>query len=52
LYQPRPESRLAVTVYVGFTADTSFASIGMMPMPYAKQWVAAAVLAPVKTSIT
>jgi hypothetical protein len=24
----------------------------MMPMPYAKQWVAAAILAPVKTSIT
>lgn len=52
LYQPRPESRLGVTVYVGFTADTSFASIGMMPMPYAKQWVAAAILAPVRTSIT
>jgi hypothetical protein len=24
----------------------------MMPMPYAKQWVAAAILAPVRTSIT
>jgi hypothetical protein len=24
----------------------------MMPMPYAKQWVASAILAPVKTSIT
>ena len=52
LYQPRPESRLGVTVYVGFTADTSFASIGMMPMPYAKQLWAAAVLSPVTTSIT
>jgi len=52
LYQPRPESRLAVTVYVGFTADTSFASIGMMPMPYAKPLWAAAVLSPVTTSIT
>lgn len=51
LHQPRPESRLAVTVYVGFTADTSFASIGMMPMPYAKPLWAAAVLSPVKTSI-
>jgi hypothetical protein len=51
LYQPRPESRLAVTVYVGFTADTSFASIGMMPMPYAKPLWAAAVLSPVTTSI-
>jgi len=52
LYQPRPESRLGVTVYVGFTADTSFASIGMMPMPYAKPLVAAAVLGTVTTSIT
>ena len=52
LQQPRPESRLGVTVYVGFTADTSFASIGMMPMPYAKPLWASAVLSPVRTSIT
>ena len=52
LYQPRPESRLGVTVYVGFTADTSFASIGMMPMHYAKPLVAGAILGTVKTSIT
>jgi hypothetical protein len=24
----------------------------MMPMPYSKQWVASAILAPVRTSIT
>jgi hypothetical protein len=52
LQQPRPESRLGVTVYVGFTADTSFASIGMMPMPYAKPLTAQAVLGTVTTSIT
>lgn len=52
LYQPRPEKRMAVTVYVGETADTSFASIGMMPMPPAKQLAAAGVLSPVTTSIT
>jgi NAD-dependent SIR2 family protein deacetylase len=52
LQQPRPENILGVTVYVGFTADTSFASIGMMPMPYAKPLVAAAILGTVKTSIT
>ena len=52
LYQPRPEKRMAVTVYVGETSDTSFSSIGMMPMPPAKQLYAAGVLSPVKTSIT
>jgi NAD-dependent SIR2 family protein deacetylase len=52
LYQPRPEARMGVTVYVGFTADTSFASIGMMPMPYAKPLTATGFLAPVVTRIT
>jgi NAD-dependent SIR2 family protein deacetylase len=52
VYQPRPESRMAVTVYVGATADSSFASVGMQPMPYSKQLVAAAVLSPVQVVIT
>ena len=52
LFQPRPEGRMAVTVYVGFTVDTSMASIGMQPMPYAVPLVAGTVLAPVTTSIT
>lgn len=52
LYQPRPEARMGVTVYVGETSDTSFASIGMMPMPLSKQLAAAGVLSPVTTSIT
>ena len=52
VYQPRPDKRSAVTVYVGLTSDTSFASIGMQPMPYSKQLVAAAVLSPVTTLIT
>ena len=51
MYQPRPESRMAVTVYVGATADSSFASVGMQPMPYSKQLVAAAVLSPVQVVI-
>ena len=52
LYQPRPEARMAVTVYVGFTVDTSFASIGMMPMPPAKPLVAGTSLGTVTTRIT
>jgi len=52
LLQPRPEGRMAVTVYVGLTTDTSFASIGMQPMPLAKQLWAAGVLSPVTTEIT
>lgn len=52
LYQPRPEARMGVTIYVGETSDTSFASIGMMPMPPSKQLAAAGVLSPVTTSIT
>lgn len=52
LYQPRPEARMAVTVYVGLTADTSFASIGMRPAPLSKQLWAAGVLSPVKVVIT
>ena len=52
LYQPRPEARMAVTVYVGATVDTSFASVGMQPMPYAKQLVAGGVLSPVTVEIT
>lgn len=52
LYQPRPEARMGVTIYVGFTADTSFASIGMIPMPYAKPLWADAILGSVRTSIT
>jgi hypothetical protein len=52
LYQPRPEAKMAVTVFVGFTVDTSFASIGMMPMPYAKPLWADAILGSVQTSIT
>lgn len=52
LYQPRPERISGVDVYVGLTSDTSFASIGMMPMPYAKPLWAAAILSPVKVSVT
>ena len=52
LYQPRPEARMAVTVFVGETSDTSFASIGMMPMPPSKQLTAAGLLAQVTTLIT
>lgn len=52
LYQPRPEARMGVTIFVGETSDTSFASIGMMPMPPSKQLAAAGVLSPVTTSIT
>jgi len=52
LYQPRPEKRMALTVYIGETSDTSFASVGMMPMPPAKQLAASGILSPVQTSIT
>jgi NAD-dependent SIR2 family protein deacetylase len=52
LLQPRPEARMGVTVYVGFTVDTSFASIGMQPMPLARQLVAGATLGTITTSIT
>ncbi len=52
LYQPRPEKRMAVTVYVGETSDAYLAGVGMMPMPPAKQLAAAGVLSPVTTSIT
>ena len=52
LYQPRPEARMAVTVYVGWTVDTTIASIGMQPMQAAKQLYAAGFLAPVTTVIT
>ena len=52
LYQPRPEARMAVTVYVGSTVDTSIASIGMMPMPLSQQLWAGGVLAPVTVEIT
>lgn len=52
LYQPRPEARMAVTIYVGLTTDTSFASIGMLPMPAAKQLSAGGVLSPVSVEIT
>ena len=52
LYQPRPEATMGVTVFVGFTVDTSFASVGMMPMPYAKPLWADAILGSVQTSIT
>ena len=52
LYQPRPEARMGVTVYVGWTVDTSFASVGMQPMPYAKQLYAGGVLSPVTVEIT
>ena len=52
LHQPRPEARMGLTVYVGFTSDTSFASIGMQPMPFAKQLVAGALLGTTTTSIT
>jgi len=39
-------------VYVGFTVDTSFASIGMQPMPPAKPLAAGAMLGTVTTRIT
>ncbi len=43
---------MGVTIYVGETSDTSFASIGMVPMAPAKQLTAAGLLAPVLTVIT
>lgn len=52
LLEPRPEARLGVDVYVGDTADTSFASIGMQPMSLAKPLVAGAMLGTITTSIT
>ena len=52
LYQPRPEKRMAVTIYVGETSDSSFASVGMMPMPPSKQLTAGGVLSPVTVQIT
>ena len=52
LHQPRPEARMGVTGFVGFTADTSFASIGMQPMPPAKPLVVGLSLGTVTTSIT
>ena len=52
LLEPRPEARMGVTVYVGFTVDTSFASIGMQPMPPARHLAAGAMLGTVTTSIT
>ena len=52
LYQPRPEARMGVTVYVGLTADTSFASIGMRPAPLSKQLWVQGLLAPVTVEIT
>jgi NAD-dependent SIR2 family protein deacetylase len=52
LYQPRPEKRMAVTVFVGATADTSFASVGMMPMPLSQQLAATGLLAQVTVQIT
>lgn len=52
LQQPRPEAKMGVTIYVGETSDTSFASIGMMPMPFSKQLAASGLLAPVTTVIT
>ena len=52
LYQPRPEARMAVTIYVGLTTDTTIASIGMQPMATAKQLYAGGVLSPVTVEIT
>lgn len=52
LYQPRPEAKMPVTIFVGWTADTSFASIGLVPMPPAKPLTATGFLAPVQTAIT
>lgn len=52
LLEPRPEARLGVNIYVGDTADTSFASIGMQPMAPAKPLVVGAVLGTITTSIT
>jgi hypothetical protein len=43
---------MAVTIYLGETTDTSFASVGMMPMPYAKPLWATGFLGTVKTVIT
>jgi hypothetical protein len=52
LYQPRPESKLLVTIFVGFTADTTIASIGMLPMPPARPLQATGLLGQVRTLIT
>ena len=50
--EPRPEMRMGVTVYVGATADTAFASVGMQPMAPAKPLWAGAMLSPVTVEIT
>lgn len=52
LYQPRPEAKMPVTIYIGETSDTGLASIGLMPMPPAKQLTATGFLAPVRTTIS
>ena len=52
LYQPRPESKLLVTIFAGFTADTTIASIGMLPMPPARPLQATGLMGQVRTLIT
>ena len=52
LLEPRPEARLGVSVFVGDVGDSAFASIGMQPMPPARNLVAGAMLGTVTTSIT
>ena len=52
VYEPRPQGRLPVTIYIGMAADVSFASIGMQPMPAAKLLTAKAMLGTFTVSIT
>lgn len=33
LYQPRPDKKAVMDVYVGIPGDTTFMSVGMMPAP-------------------
>jgi hypothetical protein len=52
VYEPRPQGRLAVTIYIGMTGDVPFASIGMQPMPPAKLLTAGGMLGTFTVSIT
>ena len=44
LYEPRPEGRSTVSIYIGMAADVPFASIGMQPMPASRLLTAAGLL--------
>ena len=52
VYEPRPEKRLGVQIYIGMTGDVPFASIGMQPMPAGKLLTAGGMLGTFTVSIT